>query len=149
MDILAVIALYCVGLFLIVLEALLPGMVLGVSGALAIVTAVVYGFDHGVLAGFSLLGTALIVVPWTLIWGMKRLSHKTTLSSEDGVLTYRGDYGSLVGKNGVAVTQLHPSGIVLIDGKKIDVVTEGELIEKGERVNVVRTEGNRVIVKRI
>ena len=44
---------------------------------------------------------------------------------------------------------LHPSGVVAIDGKKHDVVTEGGMAEKGDRVRVVKVEGNRVVGKKV
>ena len=48
---------------------------------------------------------------------------------------------------GVAYTQLRPSGTALINGKRVDVVTEGSLIEKGTAIRVVDTEGLRVVVR--
>ncbi len=52
----------------------------------------------------------------------------------------------LLGMTGKTVSQLRPGGIALIDGKRIDVVTEGDFIGAGETVKVTRVEGMRVIV---
>ncbi|WP_443082812.1 NfeD family protein [Variovorax sp. WDL1] len=35
-----------------------------------------------------------------------------------------------------------------IDAQRIDVVSDGELIEPGEFIQVVRVDGNRIVVKR-
>ena len=53
----------------------------------------------------------------------------------------------LLGAEGVAVTDLHPSGTALIDGERIDVVSEGGFISKEQRVRVIRSEGYRHVVE--
>ncbi|MBI2614443.1 MAG: nodulation protein NfeD [Gemmatimonadetes bacterium] len=52
----------------------------------------------------------------------------------------------LVGVEGVAVTDLHPSGIAIIAGERLDVVSEAGFTPKGARVRVVRSEGYRHVV---
>jgi membrane-bound serine protease (ClpP class) len=54
----------------------------------------------------------------------------------------------LLGKRGVALTTLRPSGIVSIDGTRFDAVTQGEYIESGSCIKVVQTRGLSVIVER-
>jgi len=51
-----------------------------------------------------------------------------------------------IGKTGVALTPLRPSGIVKIDERRVDVTTEGDFIESGEPVKVVQVKGSQVIV---
>ena len=53
----------------------------------------------------------------------------------------------LVGVEGIALTDLRPSGTAEINGKKVDVVTESEYVEKGQRLKVITVEGIRVVVK--
>lgn len=53
-----------------------------------------------------------------------------------------------VGSTGVAITFLRPSGKMKIDQEIIDVVAEGEFIEKGAPITVMDIRGNRVIVRR-
>ena len=53
----------------------------------------------------------------------------------------------LIGKEGVAITPLRPAGTALIDGKKVDVVTEGEFILPGTSIIVTDTPANKVLVK--
>ncbi|MCC5926254.1 MAG: nodulation protein NfeD [Bacteroidetes bacterium] len=55
----------------------------------------------------------------------------------------------LLGLEGVAITSLRPSGTVLIQDRRIDVVSVGEFIEKGAHVKVVDTSGTRVMVNRL
>lgn len=51
------------------------------------------------------------------------------------------------GDDGVVHAYLRPSGKVIFKGKKVDAITQGEFIEKGTRVVVVKIDGNRVIVR--
>ena len=53
----------------------------------------------------------------------------------------------LVGLDGVAVTDLRPSGTAQIGPERIDVVTEGEYVPQGRAVRVVRSEGYRHVVR--
>jgi len=55
---------------------------------------------------------------------------------------------SLAGRRGHALTTLRPSGKADIDGAVFDVVTDGEFVAVGEPVEVIRTEGIRIVVGR-
>ena len=50
------------------------------------------------------------------------------------------------GRTGKALTPLRPAGIAEVDGRRIDVQTQGEFIEPGTTVVVLRTEGSKVLV---
>jgi membrane-bound serine protease (ClpP class) len=54
----------------------------------------------------------------------------------------------LLGQVGVAISVLGFAGMARIGGRRVDVVTEGEVIPPGIAVRVVEIEGNRVVVKR-
>ena len=54
---------------------------------------------------------------------------------------------SLVGKKGKSLTALHPTGKIEVDTNTLDVVTEGEYIEKGKIVEIIEISGNRIVVK--
>ena len=56
--------------------------------------------------------------------------------------------GSLAGATGVALSDLRPGGIAEIDGDRIDVVTSGEFLPAGERIEVVRDERYRRVVRK-
>lgn len=53
---------------------------------------------------------------------------------------------SLLGKYGVAVTILRPVGIAEIEGKRVEVVSDGEFIQPGTKIKVIKVEGMRVLV---
>ena len=52
----------------------------------------------------------------------------------------------LIGRDGVAATDLHPSGTVVVDDERLDVVSDAGFVAKGERVRIVRAEGYRMVV---
>lgn len=56
---------------------------------------------------------------------------------------------ALLGRQGVALSTLRPAGRAQIDGKLIDVVSEGEFIDPGTAVEVIEVSGNRVVVRAI
>jgi membrane-bound serine protease (ClpP class) len=56
------------------------------------------------------------------------------------------ELAGLVGRRGVAQTDLRPSGKVEIDGDLRDAVTEGEFLDEGCTVRVMEASGNRILV---
>jgi membrane-bound serine protease (ClpP class) len=52
------------------------------------------------------------------------------------------------GESGVAESFLRPAGIARFGSRRIDVMSEGDFIDRGEKVIIVRVEGNRVIVRK-
>lgn len=54
---------------------------------------------------------------------------------------------SLVGRTGTTLTALRPAGIATIDGRRVDVVSEGGYIEREQPIIVARDEGSRVVVQ--
>jgi len=52
-----------------------------------------------------------------------------------------------MGKRGHAASVLRPSGIADIEGQRVDVVSDGELIERGAPIQVIHVDGNRVVVR--
>ncbi|MEX0928386.1 MAG: NfeD family protein, partial [Balneolales bacterium] len=55
----------------------------------------------------------------------------------------------LIGLEGVALSTLRPAGTALIDSRRIDVVSDGDFIEKGEKIKVITSVGSRVMVSRV
>lgn len=80
-------------------------------------------------------------------WRKVTLPHRQ--KREEGYLAPRQELEKLLGLQGVAATPLRPAGTALIDGKRVDVVTEGEFIMPGTPVLVVMVEGTRVIVNAV
>jgi membrane-bound serine protease (ClpP class) len=54
-----------------------------------------------------------------------------------------------IGESGVVRSDLRPSGSAEFDGRLVDVVCDGDYIESGQRVEIVKIEGNRILVARV
>ncbi|MCL1901937.1 MAG: NfeD family protein [Firmicutes bacterium] len=60
------------------------------------------------------------------------------------------DYTPLLGRTGIATTQLRPIGKALIDDEEYDVIAfNGMMFEKDTKVVVTKVEGVKIIVKEI
>jgi membrane-bound serine protease (ClpP class) len=56
------------------------------------------------------------------------------------------DHSALVGRSGFATSFLRPAGVATVDGKRVDVLTEGDFVPAGSLVRVSRVEGARIFV---
>lgn len=66
---------------------------------------------------------------------------------EDSISEYGlDDLHQLVGKSGRALTDLHPGGRALIEGKRVDVIAEIEYIEAHSSIHVLKVEGSKITV---
>ena len=146
-----VITLLVAGAVLLLLETILPGMIAGVVGLLCIVAGVVVAF---VVLGsqqgsYVLAGVFIALVVGTLLWLKffpdSSVGRKFTLGQTVGDIgTERPE---LLHQTGTALTPLRPSGTAVINGHRVDVVTEGAMIERNAPVQVVAVEGMRVVVR--
>jgi membrane-bound serine protease (ClpP class) len=140
------IALLVVGLGLLAIEVyLIPGFnVVGILGILLIVFAVGFSFtEAGLLGGIVSLGISMLATGglfWLLAqsgaWQRFVLSAniKQDAVSVDMERDQRARY---LGRTGMAVTPLRPSGVAEIEGERIEVSTEGEFIAAGSVIRVV------------
>jgi membrane-bound serine protease (ClpP class) len=148
--ILVVLACTLLGLLLLLVEVvLIPGLgAPGVLGTLFIVAGAAYAFWAGgalwgllTLAGAcAILGLALRALGFTLgprVVLSDRLSTPPTAAAR------------LLGREGVALTPLRPSGLARLDGRRIDVVSRSEYLEAGTPVVVASVESSRVLVDRL
>ena len=97
----------------------------------------------GAIIGLVLLIRLLIK---TKFW--KQLTSPGLQEKADGFSNSFG-WESFKGKQGIADTSLHPSGWIQLEDERIFVVSEGDFIEKGERVTVLSVDGNRVVVRKL
>ena len=77
----------------------------------------------------------------------RRLILDKGLSAGAGYASAPADDLRRLHRTGRASTPLHPAGIAEIDGERVDVVSTGELIDAGEEIEVIRVDGNRVVVR--
>lgn len=151
------IALFIIGIILLLVEALLPSFgIIGIAGIISVISGVVMAANNTENAMIS-LGIAMLisiiivaVVAWYFkhkgIWNKFVLKEQT--STETGYVS-QPSQEHLVGKIGITVTPLRPAGIAMIDDERIDVVSGGEFIGADVSIKVILVEGTRVVVRQI
>jgi len=162
------IVLFVVGLVLIILEIfVIPGFgVAGISGIIMVIISLFLALSGTNMpyVDTSIISIALIQLSTALAGALllifilaKFLPKSSTFSRlilAESEKTNKGfvsanKISKIVGKEGVALTTLRPAGIVEIDGKRIDAMTEGDYIEKGEKIVVISSEGIKVVVAKV
>jgi membrane-bound serine protease (ClpP class) len=78
----------------------------------------------------------------------KRLILETGLAAGEGYASPPETDRRWLGKQGIAISPLRPSGVADVDGERVDVVSDGEFIEPGAGIVVSRVDGNRIVVRR-
>ena len=74
-----------------------------------------------------------------------RLILHENISSKSGYAA-KANFDHLVGKEGIALTDLRPAGTAIIDGNRIDVVTEGNYVTHDSPIVVKTVEGSKIVV---
>lgn len=162
----AEILLFAIGVGLIFVELFVfPGF--GLSGAAGIVlifsglflslikhplhipkielTQALYIFSYSLIGVFVGGYLILKLAPQTGLWKAAVLKEAET--KEGGFIIP--DYQIKIGASGRAVSVLRPSGRAQFQDKILDVVSDGDFIEEGNPVIVVRVEGNKIVVTKI
>lgn len=161
------ILIFIVGLIFLLVEIfVIPGFgVTGIIGIVLIISSLFLGLisDFPLIDG-DIISTAIIQLASTLVltimvfftlvkflpksemWGHlilhKNIDEKSGYAADEKVK-------GLLGKSGVALTDLRPSGIALIENKRIDVVTSGSYIQKETKIIVISEEGSKIVVDKI
>jgi membrane-bound serine protease (ClpP class) len=142
------------GVIIIIAEIFLPS-----GGLLSLMAAGLFGYslfivfhDISTLVGTYFVLADLIIIPVLVAVGLKILARSSatlreTLSSDSGVVSQSPELKSFVGREGKSVTALHPGGTAINDGKRLDVVSRGEYIDKDSNLIVVEATGNQIIVR--
>lgn len=164
------VVIFLLGVTLIILEIfIIPGFgVAGILGLLCIVGSLIFSMANLPSTGLDpinvqALRTPLMVVAASLamsvpvFMGLTKILPSTPMfrgivsdpdrtpgaAAEDAARNAPPRY---LGKTGVAVTDLHPGGIVEINNERVHVMTRGEWIEDGTAVKFVAERGNEYIV---
>ena len=157
MDGLTILGLLCLlaGFIFVGIEMIVPGFsVPGISGIVCLIAGVFLLADT-VMEGFfitvivlALLGILMAVMLYLLSKGKFRspIILEEEQKSTEGYLS-SSDLKYLLGKKGVVMTDLRPTGVGQIDGINFDVISEGNYISAGEPVEIIKVEGSKLIVR--
>ena len=141
------------GVGLLVVEIFMPGFgVPGISGMVLIGAAIALVWtNYGAVAGIWMCLGALVLMALAVTfslkgaagnrffrkWGLKELEKKAPES----------DLESFVGREGVAITPLRPSGIGDFDGGRLTVLSQGNYIQKDAAIVIEKIDGNHILVR--
>jgi membrane-bound ClpP family serine protease len=151
------IMLFAVGIMLIFLEFFLPGAISGTLGLAALIASLFIAGENPLNMGISIfiaIGISIAV----LFFMIKVLGKKMVLfnrmilfdsaKKEDGYVS-NVNRTDLLGKEGIALTVLRPSGTAVFNNERIDVVSEGDFIDQNAKITVIKVEGVRIVVRKV
>ena len=150
------ITLLLAGFMLIGMEIFVPGGILGIIGSVAWLAAAVVGLikfesPWNMLSALALMVAGVVTfVVWIKYFPKSRFGKNLSLA--DNTRDYKSH--SMVnefpiGTVGEAVSTLRPSGIARFDGKRIDVVADGEWVEAGQSVKISSTADGHISVVKV
>jgi membrane-bound serine protease (ClpP class) len=167
------IIIFFIGIALLAVEMLvIPGFgIAGISGIIMIVAGLILSFQDFTIPRTpydvdtfikniftimcSLLGSGIAIfllikyMPGMPIFNRLVLTASETAQGGYVIPSQPAGGDDLTGRKGQAVTILHPTGKIEVDNRTLDVVTDGEYIEKGQAVEIIEIRGNRIVVKAV
>jgi membrane-bound serine protease (ClpP class) len=151
-------ALIVVGFVLLVAELFIPtsGTLFVVAAAcLAMGVTMTFWYDTavgawtlvGVFVALPVLGK-IFVTYWPHTWiGRRMLLTARRNDHPEAALAGGPDLEELRGRFGRAVSPLRPAGVVDFEGRRVDTITEGRMVEAGQWVRCVAVRAGKVIVR--
>jgi len=144
----------------LILEFFVPSAgLIGVAAFVAAVVAILSAFGHSVFAGSVVSSIVVVSTPAILYFMIRMWPHtpigRRILNRKPGQRFDRKEQTlrdgtpmvDLIGQVGVAVTDLLPSGRVLIEGRKLDAVSIGMPIDAGSDVVVTKIVARKIQVR--
>lgn len=148
-----------IGILLLVVELFMPGFGLpGIAGLVMLLASVIFTWmEHGAYAGLGATIAVLALGGIAVTISLKSASSgklsrsplilKDSLSPELGYQATE-NLDRFLGQIGETETVLRPAGIAIIGDERVNVVSRGEFINKGDKVIVENVEGVRVVVRK-
>ena len=146
--------------FLLVGEFFIPSAgLIGIAAIVAALATIAVAFAESMYLGMIYTGTISVTTPIVLyfmirVWphtplGRRILNRRPgdRFEVEERKMRDGTPIKDLIGRTGVAKTDLLPSGMVIIDDQKLDAVSTGMPIDAGSRIVVLNTTAGKVQVR--
>ena len=151
-----ILGLVLAALILVFFEVILPGGVLGVLAALCVCVATWFGFDvYGVLGALAVFFGSLSAIVILVLMEFK-LMAKTSFGQKfllqaavDGHTREAVADETVIGREGLTITRLNPSGKVAIDGKSYEACSQDGYIECDQAIRIVAQDNFKLIIKKL
>ncbi|MFP4497222.1 MAG: NfeD family protein [Vulcanimicrobiota bacterium] len=149
---------FAAGLIFLALEIfVVPGVgITGITGVILTLSGLFIAtgdlFQGGISMLASLILAAMVVavifkrLPKSKLW--KKLTLEVRQTSKDGYQSVK-VRKDLEGQIGETLTDLRPTGVALINGERVDVVSEGSFVKKDSNVQVTKIQGAKVVVRQL
>lgn len=144
------------GLLLILIEFYLPGAIMGIAGGILIVTSIVLFAMQAASPIWIILyiigvTIAIIFLVKFALWRIRTAKPGRSIYLESDQTGYQASTydASVVGKTGVVVTDLKPGGHILVDGKRLQAISQSGYLVKGTTVTILGGQEESLIVKPI
>ena len=148
-----IIALILIGIIFVILEILVvPGIVVGVLGVSLIILGLYESFiRYGSNAGYlTILGTIIFSLLAAFLIFRSKTWHKLMLHTEsDSKFNVIEEDKIKAGDRGKAVSKLAVGGKALINDEYYEVHSTGDYIDAGSEIEVVKKDGNKILVKKV
>lgn len=151
-----------VGLLLLLIEVfLIPGFgIIGILGISCIMISffAAFGMENiesavSVISLSVLVSSTMIILLTIYILPKSSIFKKIMLTTQNtstgGFASHVNNDTELLHKRGVAYSTLRPAGTVMVDGKRYDVVADGDFIQQGEAIEVIQVDGLKITVKKV
>lgn len=150
-----VITLIVLAFVLFFLEIFAPGGILAVFGGISLIAAAILAYEDlgilgssGILLGGTILGFAMFFLELRLL-EKSPFAKQFIHGNQQKAQTVPVGRPELVGKTGLALTTMAPSGKVRIENEIFEAASLGGLIDRNATVEVVRSEHLKLVVKEI
>ena len=144
------------GVALLVVEVFVPGFGLpGISGLILTCFGVFITWrQYGPAAGLAVTLIILALAGISISASIKsaatgKISKSDLILKEVTQPMDHEETAALLGKEGVTMTVLNPVGFAEFDGVRLNVVSEGQYLEKDVKVRVEKVEGAKIVVRAV
>lgn len=146
--------LFILGLLLVFIEFYIPGAVMGICGGLMIFASIILfamQSQSPAAIGFFIIGAIIclgLLVKFAL-WRIRTAKSGFSIYSnadQEGFVASHFDK-TAIGKKGIVDTDLKPGGHVIVDGKRMQALSQSGYITKGDEVIVIGGQEESLIVK--
>ena len=138
-----------IGLFLVYLEFFFPSGILGVLAAAALIASIVVFIFQGHAWGWSATYSIALLIATGFVCklALSKVKKKVSLNDDQEHFVAVSYDEKLIGKEGIVLSDLKPSGHILIEGKRLSAFSENGYISKDTPVIVLSGRGSMLIVK--
>jgi membrane-bound ClpP family serine protease len=149
--------MFTIGVVMLLAEILLP-----TGGILVVVSLLFFALGVGIILARGTTTQAVVAIAglavglpaagFVAVTAWRRMSIGTVLPDDataPGVVAGASELELLKNRTGKTVSPMRPSGTVEFDGKRVDAMTEGVMLDSGVWVRCLDVKGGKVIVRQM